>query len=57
LEPIALALIVAILILWCLLPGGFKKDSLDEVDLKKNAESQPQDMGIVGATKEPQLDV
>jgi fucose permease len=31
LQPIALALIVVILALWCLLPGGFKKRGLEEV--------------------------
>lgn len=29
LEPIALALIAAIIGLWCILPGGFKKNGLD----------------------------
>ena len=31
LQPVALALLVAILALWCLLPGGFSKKGLDEV--------------------------
>ena len=31
LQPFALALLVAILALWCLLPGGFSKRGLDEV--------------------------
>lgn len=31
LEPIALALIAVILALWCLLPGGFKKRGLEDV--------------------------
>src|SRR5882757_3492609 len=29
LQPVALALLAAILILWCLLPGGFKKRGLE----------------------------
>jgi len=31
LQPIALALLAVILGLWCLLPGGFKKRGLEEV--------------------------
>jgi len=31
LQPIALALLAAILALWCLLPGGFKRGGLEEV--------------------------
>ena len=30
LQPIALALLAAILALWCLLPGGFKKRGLEQ---------------------------
>jgi fucose permease len=35
LQPIALALFVAILALWCLLPGGFKKRGLEEAQREK----------------------
>jgi len=31
LQPFALALLAVILALWCLLPGGFKKRGLEEV--------------------------
>jgi fucose permease len=31
LQPIALALLAAVLALWCVLPGGFKKQGLEEV--------------------------
>lgn len=35
LQPIALALLAVILALWCLLPGGFKKRSLDEIQQRR----------------------
>jgi len=34
LEPIALALIAAVLVIWVILPGGFRKNGLDEARLK-----------------------
>jgi fucose permease len=39
LQPIALALFVAILALWCLLPGGFKKRGLEEVQRQREEEA------------------
>lgn len=44
LQPIALALFVMILALWCLLPGGFKKRGLEEAQ-KENEErsKRPED--------------
>jgi len=38
LQPIALALFVAILALWCTLPGGFKKQGLEAVQRESDAE-------------------
>lgn len=35
LEPFALALLVAILALWCLLPGGFRKEGLEAVQRRR----------------------
>ncbi|KAM3079672.1 hypothetical protein ACMFMG_006085 [Clarireedia jacksonii] len=35
LQPIALGLLVAILGLWCLLPGGFSKEALNRVQLER----------------------
>jgi hypothetical protein len=39
LQPIALALFVAILAFWCLLPGGFKKRGLEEVQRQRDEEA------------------
>jgi fucose permease len=39
LQPIALALFVAILAFWCLLPGGFKKRGLGEVQRQRDEEA------------------
>jgi fucose permease len=39
LQPIALALIVAILALWLLLPGGFRKQGLEEVQKERGENS------------------
>jgi fucose permease len=38
LQPIALALFVAILALWCTLPGGFRKRGLEELQREKEEE-------------------
>ncbi|RDL37361.1 MFS general substrate transporter [Venustampulla echinocandica] len=40
LQPIALALIAVIFMLWCSLPGGFKKDGLKKVEDKREMEDE-----------------
>jgi fucose permease len=35
LQPIALALIIAILVVWCVLPGGFKKGGLELAQIER----------------------
>jgi fucose permease len=47
LQPIALALFVAILALWCLLPGGFKKKGLE--DAQKKEEEEGNEEGALSA--------
>lgn len=37
LQPVVLALLVVILALWCLLPGGFRKRGLEEVQKEREA--------------------
>lgn len=36
LQPIVLAILVAILALWCMLPGGFKKSGLDNLHWERD---------------------
>jgi fucose permease len=40
LQPIVLALLAMIFALWCLLPGGFKKRGLEEVQMRRENERQ-----------------
>ncbi len=35
LQPIVLGILVAILALWCMLPGGFKKQGLDNIQRER----------------------
>lgn len=46
LQPIALALFVAILALWCLLPGGFKKRGLEDVQRQREVEEGNEEGGL-----------
>lgn len=51
LQPFALALLVAILLLWCVLPGGFSKEGLDEVQRAREEgreTREEEDLGRVG---------
>ncbi|KAI6714917.1 major facilitator superfamily transporter [Diplocarpon mali] len=36
LQPIALAILAAILALWCMLPGGFRKSGLEDIQRKRD---------------------
>ncbi|KAH9219983.1 MFS transporter [Leptodontidium sp. 2 PMI_412] len=45
LQPIVLAILVAILALWCMLPGGFRKSGLDDLQRER-------DEGRVGVVEE-----
>jgi len=37
LQPIILALLIVLLALWCMIPGGFRKRGLDEAQAKREA--------------------
>lgn len=54
LQPIVLALLAVILGLWCLLPGGFKKGSLDELQQHREESQESRESRMEAGENEKQ---